>query len=235
MDEPLSVSVILPCYNERGNVILLISEIHEQLGFCNHEIIVVDDNSPDGTYQAVTDCHLPYVKAILRTTDKGYAKSIRCGIENASGDSLVIMDSDFNHLPKYLPIMVENLKYYDCVIGSRFLYFPLENHYNIYRIISSWFFNLFIRLTLFSAITENLFGFFAIKKKAIYTCDFDKVFFGFGDYFMRLLYFLQKNNCSILQIPTIFGERYHGAGNKQPVSRIFKYTKDLLLFKIKNL
>jgi len=235
MDEPLSVSVILPCYNERGNVILLMSEIHKELSFCNHEIIVVDDNSSDGTYQAVKDANLPYVKPILRTTDRGFAKSIRCGIENASGEFLVVMDSDFNHLPKYLPAMIDNLKYYDCVIGSRFLYFPLEKHHSRFRIISSWLFNLFIRLTLLSAITENLFGYFAISRSVIYTCNFDKIFFGFGDYFMRLLFYLQKKKCSILQIPAIFGQRHDGVGNKKLGLRILRYSKELLLFRIRNL
>ncbi|MBI4945440.1 MAG: glycosyltransferase [Bacteroidetes bacterium] len=233
--ENKKVSVILPAYNEKDSILMLVPAIHEAIAGYDHDILVVDDNSPDGTYKALLDLNLSYVKAILRETDRGFAKSIRCGIENASGDIIVVMDSDFNHLPKYLPIMIDNLKYYDCVIGSRFLYFPLEKHYNLFRIISSWMFNLFIRFTLLSGITENLFGYFAIKKEVIYKCDFNKIFFGFGDYYMRLLYFLQKKNCSILQIPAIFGQRNFGVGNKNLIPRVFRYTKELLLFRIRNL
>ena len=157
------ISIILPCYNERENVTRLVVAIHNELIDYNHEIIVVDDNSPDGTYRALADLNFPYVKPIIRTKDKGFANSIRCGVENSKGEIIVVMDSDFNHLPKYLPVMIANLNYFDCVIASRFLYFPLEKHYSVSRIVTSWMFNLFIRSILFSKVTENLFGFYAIK------------------------------------------------------------------------
>lgn len=232
---PELISIVLPCYNERENVTKLVVEIHSQLIHYPHEIIVVDDNSPDGTYEAMKNLNYSYVNPLLRTNDKGLANSIRYGIENSKGDIIVVMDSDFNHLPKYLPVMIDNLKYFDCVIASRFLYFPAEKHYSVSRIISSWIFNIFIRVMLFSKVTENLFGFFAIRKEALYRCDFDKIFWGFGDYFIRLLFYLQKKNCSILQIPAIFAERAHGKGNSGQISRILKYTKETLVLKWKNL
>ncbi|MFC1815192.1 glycosyltransferase, partial [Thermodesulfobacteriota bacterium] len=116
------ISIILPTYNEKGNILLLIDAIHAELYDYNHEIIVVDDNSPDGTYQAVLGLNHPNVKTILRTENRGFANSIRCGIENAVGDIFVIMDSDFNHRPEYLPFMIQSLSHYDCVSASRFLY-----------------------------------------------------------------------------------------------------------------
>ena len=229
------ISIILPCYNERENVTQLVVAIHTELIDYNHEIIVVDDNSPDKTYQALIDLNYPYVRPIIRTANKGFANSIRCGIENSHGEIIVVMDSDFNHLPKYLPVMIDNIKYFDCVIASRFLYFPIEKHYSVPRIVTSWMFNLFIRSILFSKVTENLFGFYAIKKEVIYKCDFDKIFWGFGDYFIRLLFYLQKKNCSILQIPAIFGQRNYGQGNARLVSRIIKYTKETFVLRLRNL
>jgi dolichol-phosphate mannosyltransferase len=97
------VSVILPAYNEKDNLVPLIADIHKYLTAYHHEIIVVDDNSPDGTYGAVRDLNLPFVKPILRVDNRGLANSIRYGIENAKGDAIVVMDSDFNHKPEYLP------------------------------------------------------------------------------------------------------------------------------------
>src|ERR1022692_1368723 len=102
------ISVVLPCYNERENVSKLVVAIHDELREYNHEIIVVDDNSPDGTYQSLVAGSYPCVVPILRTKDKGFAKSIRCGIEIAKGNIIVVMDSDFNHQPKYLKFMVDN-------------------------------------------------------------------------------------------------------------------------------
>src|SRR5687767_13316932 len=96
------VSIVLPTYNEKETITVLVKAIHDAIPGYEHEIIVVDDNSPDGTYQAVVDMQQPYARGILRTKDRGFANSIRCGLENASGDILIIMDSDFNHQPKYL-------------------------------------------------------------------------------------------------------------------------------------
>ncbi len=229
------ISVILPCYNEKENIQALVPFIHDVLKDYEHEILVVDDNSPDGTYNSIKEKNYDYVVPVLRTTDRGFAKSIRCGIEKASGDIIVVMDSDFNHMPKYIPILIDNLKYYDCVIASRFLYLPLEKHESISRIVSSWFFNLFIRIILFSKVTENLFGFYAIKKTVIQQLNFDDIFWGFGDYFIRLMFYLQKKNYTILQIPAIFGERNIGVGNKALLLRIIRYTKETFILRLKNL
>ena len=229
------ISVILPCYNEKENILKLVPVIHEVLSKYNHEILVVDDNSPDGTYQELKKMNYAYVVPILRETDRGFAKSIRCGIEKASGEILVVMDSDFNHQPRYLPVLIDNIKYFDCVIASRFVYFPVEKHYSLFRIITSWMYNLFIRIILRSGVTENLFGFFSIRKEVVYKLDFDKIFFGFGDYFIRLLFYLQKDNRSILQIPAIFGQRNAGTGNKNLMRRIFRYTKETFILRFKNL
>lgn len=234
MENNQKISVVLPCYNEKENIIKIVPAIHKELIAYNHEIIVVDDNSPDGTYHAIIQKGYDYVKPILRTVDKGLAKSIRCGIENSSGDIIVVMDSDFNHQPKYLPMMIDNLKYFDCVIASRFLYFADEEHYSYFRIITSWIFNLFIRILLFSKITENLFGFYSIKRDVINRFDFDKIFWGLGDYFIRLVFYLQKEKHPILQIPAVFNERIHGKGNKKLISRIFQYTGEVIMLRLRN-
>ncbi len=138
------ISIVLPCFNEKGNIIPLIHEIREVLINHSHEIIVVDDNSPDGTFQAVADLNLSNVKAILRTVDPSFAKSIRAGIESSIGDIIIIMDSDYNHDPSYLPIMVTNCQFYDVVSGSRFVYGGSMG--SKFRHISSWVFNISVRI-----------------------------------------------------------------------------------------
>lgn len=221
-----SISIILPCFNEKGNIIPLISEIREVLNSQVHEIIVVDDNSPDGTYQAVIDLNIPEVKAILRTKDPSFAKSIRTGIEASQGNIIVIMDSDFNHEPKYLPIMIANCQFYDVVSGSRFVYGGNMN--SRFRHISSWLFNIFIRILTKKLITDSLFGFIAIKREVIEQIEFDNVFWGYGDYCIRLMYYLQERSFSILQIPVVLGQRKYGEGNKKLVKTLFKYLKATL-------
>src|SRR5438477_11942853 len=102
----MKVSVILPTYNESGNIVALVQEILKVMptGF-QSEVIVVDDNSPDQTFNIAEAAFAtnPMVRVLLRTTDRGFAKSIRHGIENAKGDSVVVMDTDFTHDPKEIP------------------------------------------------------------------------------------------------------------------------------------
>jgi len=216
------VSVILPCYNESGNILPLIEAIHKELNFCKHQVLVVDDNSPDGTYQLVRNKNYEYVKAILRTTEPGLAKSIRAGLENADGNILVVMDSDFNHKPSYILQMVKNLRYYDCVSASRFLYGGSMN--NRFRHLASWLFNIFVRILTGKSVTDSLYGFFAVKKEAIEKLDYNKIFWGYGDYCIRLMYYLQKQNATILQIPAVNGERLKGEGNSRFIKTFFQYT-----------
>lgn len=212
----LLVSVILPTYNEKDSIVKLVHAVHEEIASYDHEIIVVDDNSPDGTHQHVLEQQLPYAKAILRTADKGFANSIRCGIENSKGDVIVIMDSDFNHQPRYLPFMIGNTRHYDCVSASRFVYGGLMEPRS--RHLLSWVFNIFIRLMTGGKVTDSLYGYIAIKKEVLNSVRFDKVFWGYGDYCIRLFYYLQKNKASILQFPAVNGKRIGGNAN----SRFFK-------------
>ncbi|MEW6097392.1 MAG: glycosyltransferase [bacterium] len=209
--ESLKLSVILPTYNERGNITLLIDAIHAELHEYDHEIIVVDDNSPDGTYEAILDLGYPFVKAILRTSSPGLANSIRCGLENANGNVFIIMDSDFNHQPKYLPFMIKALSYYECVLGSRFVYGGKMD--SRIRHLLSWYFNIFVRVLTGGKITDTLYGFFAIKRNVIEQCNYDGIFWGYGDYCIRLMFYLQKYNVNILQIPVVNGKRKKGKGN----------------------
>lgn len=220
------VSIILPCYNEKNNIIPLIEDIHKELDQCNHEIIVVDDNSPDHTYDAILVKNYPFVRVFLRTEDHGFAKSIRHGIEHSKGDYIVVMDSDFNHQPKYLPILLNNLQYYDGVFASRFVYGGKMN--GKVRHLASWFFNIFVRILTRHYITDSLFGYFAINRDVLEKINFNEVFWGYGDYCIRLMYYLQENKANLLQIPAIIGKRLAGKGNRKFLSIFFLYTKETI-------
>ena len=232
MEEKNKISVILPTYNEKGCILKLVEAIHKELKECDHEIIVVDDNSPDGTFGLVSDLRCPYIKAVLRKEKPGLANSIRRGLEEAKGDIFIVMDSDFNHQPKYLPFMIKMIDCYDCVTASRFLYGGRMN--NKVRHILSWVFNIFIRLSTGGQITDNLYGFFAIKRNIIEEYDYDHIFRGYGDYFVRLMFCLQRNNVNILQFPAENGDRMDGKGNKAFLKTFFQYTAATLRISLKD-
>lgn len=218
------ISIILPTYNERENIVPLIGEIKGVLEGRPKQFLVVDDNSPDGTAQFVQEAFPgdPEVDVIVRRADPGLAKSIREGVENATGDLIVVMDTDFNHEPKHLPFMVHALQWYDCVMGSRYLYGGGMRPFS--RLFMSWVFNIFVRATTRGKISDNLYGFFAIRRPVLERCDYDEVFWGYGDYFIRLIYSLQRTGATILQVPVMNGERRSGEANSRFFSVFTQYS-----------
>lgn len=220
------ISVILPVYNERQNILPLIGSIKRELSGSEHEIVIVDDDSTDGSATALVERKDPSVRVIRQRSRIGYAASIRCGIRQAQGGTLVIMDSDFNHDPGDIRRMLDLLPGQDCVSASRFLKGG--------RMVPSWrgvcsrVFNIFIRRATGSRLTDNLFGFFAIRRTALAACPLDDIFFGFGDCGMRLLFYLQKNGARILECPAVCGPRRAGAGRRHYWRTFLGYFKATL-------
>lgn len=226
------ISVILPCFNERENILLLVNAIHETLSPWPHEIIVVDDNSPDGTYLFLKNNPAEHLCVFQRTEDPSLAKSIRFGITQSAGEYIVIMDSDFNHQPKELPVMIANLAYFDCVTGSRFVYGGRMN--TRFRHLASWLFNIFVRLVTRKFVTDNLYGYIAIRRNTLMQLPFEDIFWGFGDYCIRLMYYLQCQKASILQVPSVLGDRQRGQGNRAFIKTFNQYFKETVKLVIKN-
>ena len=232
MKNNTSVSVVLPCFNEKGNIVALIDSIQLQLQDFDFEIIVVDDNSPDGTYAYLLSQNLDRVKVIKRSDEPSLALSIEAGLKASQGDYLVVMDSDFNHRPRDIKILLSNLRFFDCVMASRFVYGGRMD--TRFRHVCSWVFNVFTRIVTRTYITDSLFGFFAIKREVLFGLPFDKVFWGYGDYCIRLMYFLQKKQHTILQIPGILGKRMAGQGNTRLITTLLQYTFEVIKFSISN-
>ena len=108
------ISVIVPTFNEKDNIIRLIDSIHQELEGFKHQIVVVDDHSPLtlGLLRPSVGQRHPFVKAVLRTTDRGLAKSIRARAwRRRTGIFSSSWTSDFNHQPMYIRRMVMNLEF----------------------------------------------------------------------------------------------------------------------------
>lgn len=228
----MKTSIILPTYNERTNIIPLIDAIGNSLAGREFEIMVVDDASADGTYEAVVNLQHPHVRAVRRDRDRGLAFSIRCGLEQANGEAFILMDSDFNHQPAYLPFMIDALTYYDCVSGSRFVYGGRMD--GQVRHLLSWVFNIFTRLATGGQVTDSLYGFVAIKRSVLERCDYDTIFRGYGDYCIRLMHALQSQERTILQFPAVNGRRLSGLGNRRFLPVLLNYTREVIALSLNN-
>lgn len=234
MSELMKVSVILPTYNEAGNIVELVKKIIANIpSDWDYEIIVVDDNSPDKTFHIVQDAYkdnhavIPY----LRTKDRGFAKSIRTGIEIAKGDQILVMDSDFTHDPTQISKMLHVSRVCDIVIGSRFC--AGGNMQDTKHYYTSLLYNWLVRLTIRTQVQDNLGGYFTVNKQKMDLLPFDLIFFGFGDYFFRFIYYAQRNNMQIIEIPIIYNVRRKGSKKSHVVKMLLSYTLAIMNLKLK--
>ena len=119
----MKISVIVPTYNEAENIKKLIPMIDSVLKDYDYEIIVVDDNSPDGTAEVAKKLAEQYpVKVLIREKKKGLASAILYGFMNANGDVLGVIDADLQHPPELLGEMAKKIEDgYDIVIASRYV------------------------------------------------------------------------------------------------------------------
>lgn len=121
---PLRVSLITPTYNEHENIALLAQEIFETLKQApdiDLELIVVDDNSPDGTGQAAEALAAQYpVKVVHRPGKLGLGSAVMAGFARSDRPLLGVIDADLSHDPAILPQLIHGLREYDLTFGSRF-------------------------------------------------------------------------------------------------------------------
>lgn len=208
----MKISVILPTYNERENIVGLIESLSEMLAAqaLAYEIVIVDDNSPDGTAEAIrTHSDTVRVKLIVRKDKRGLATAIKTGIRAATGDIILIMDADFSHDPRDALKLVSRAHDYDIVNGSRFLKGGGFEVRTLGRVMS-FVMNRFLKLVLRLENTDNTMGFFAVKTSMLGRLDLDRIFYGYGDFHIRLMYHATRNGASILEVPVVYKPRRRG-------------------------
>ncbi|MFH1457244.1 MAG: polyprenol monophosphomannose synthase [Patescibacteria group bacterium] len=211
------ISIILPTYDERENIIDLILAIDKYVKE-DKEIIVVDDNSPDGTSQIVQNFiaqkKIANLKLITRTKNKGLTNSIWEGIQNAQGKIIVWMDCDFSMPPELIPKLIEKIdKGYDISVGSRFVKggsFKKDTKGSgdsWLAVILSRLMNVFIWIALDGSFKDYTSGFIAIKKEVFKKI---KLQGDYGEYFMDLIFRAILFNYKIIEIPYVCLPRAKG-------------------------
>ncbi len=227
-------SLILPSFNELENLKLLIPQIRTALKKKKYEIILVDDNSEDKTIPELKKFFkgINNIKYFLRKKNRSLGLSIKKGIKNSKGTAVIVMDSDFNHRPEDLKKMLKIFEKnkIDMICGSRFLQGGSSNTF--FRHFCSLVFNYFVNIITNGRLTDNLSGFFVLKKKYLEK-NLDKIFFGYGDYYIRLLFFLQKENINIYDFPVKYDLRKYGQSKSRLVKMLLSYTFETIKLKLK--
>jgi len=228
------VSIVIPTYNEAVCIVRLLNEVIEVLDAVGvrYEILVLDDQSPDGTADIVRE-HFraeERLQVVCRTGRRGLALSVREGLERASGDTLVVMDADFNHDPQVLPRLIRYATDFDLVSGSRFA--PGGGMYSRTRHAGSFLMNLFIRIVLQTQVQDNLSGYFAIRRRQLLRLPAGRIFRGYGDYYFRLLWYAQQIGLRILEVPVIYRSREGGMSKTSLVGVLFRYSYQAVRFRV---
>jgi len=225
------LSIILPTYNESQNIVNILKLIRENIPKGIHtETIVVDDNSPDGTGKIVDD-YISEIKKIAENTidiihrkaKNGLSSAILNGIQNAKGETIVVMDSDFSHPPQILPKMIEAFKQYQCdlVVASRYITGGNIQGWTTKRKLMSKIATVIAKKGLGVKTKDPMSGFFAFKKNIIKELNFDALGYKF------LLEILVKTKgINIKEIPYTFENRKFGS-SKLDNSTIVDYFKSV--------
>jgi len=226
------VSIILPTFNERENIVALIRAI--QKSFDNAvEIIVVDDDSPDGTWQIVENIADENVKILRRLDQKWLTTAIMDGIALSKGDVVGWMDCDFSMPPEVLPNLAKALDECDIAIGSRYIEGGRDVRNTRVGIIGSVRINYFAKFLLDSSITDYTTGFVVARKKVVQDIGLKG---DYGEYCIDLLYRAIKKGYTVKElpyhcIPRKFGESKTAPSFGKYLQRGTKYIKTILRLK----
>ena len=206
------VSIVLATFNERENILDTIGSIFQHLGD-KVEVIVVDDDSPDGTWHLAQDLSHPRVKVIRRVGTRGLASAFNRGILESRGEIVGWMDADMCMPPAMLPGMIEELSTHDVVVGSR--YAPGGKDDRVFlRVAASRLINALATLVLGYGIRDYDSGFVVLRRSV-----FDKVSLiptGYGAYFMEFLYDCRRKGLTVLEVPFTFRDRQKGISKSAP-------------------
>jgi dolichol-phosphate mannosyltransferase len=217
MTQPLSLTVVLPTYNERENIAILIERILAAV-HTPVQVLVVDDDSPDGTWQVVTEiaAREPAVRLLRRTAERGLTSAIWAGIQAADTDAVSWMDCDLAMPPETIPLLVERLAAgADVAIGSRYVRGGSDPGHSLLARAFSVTINLFAALLLGRGVRDYTSGFVAARRAVFDPSTGSgrsriKLQGDYGEYCIDLLARAQRLGLRVEEVPYTCGARLSG-------------------------
>jgi dolichol-phosphate mannosyltransferase len=233
----MKVMCVIPTYNEKDNIVTLIERL--RVLYPQLHVLIVDDNSPDGTGTIVEQMKNSRLDVLHRKSKDGLGKAYLAGFDKALNDGadiVIQMDADFSHDPLYIEHMLTAIEEYDVVIGSRYVEGISIVNWSISRLFLSWFGNVYARLATGLNINDLTGGYKCIRRRALEAIDFRQIKTrGYG-FQIEMNYAFFKCGMKIVEVPIIFYERTRGESGlsrttvleailKTPFFRFKKYAR----------
>jgi dolichol-phosphate mannosyltransferase len=238
LSSPVKYSVILPTYNERDNLPLIVSmlahsfeSIQDGPSRVDYEVIIIDDNSPDGTYSVAEALQSIYgdehIVLHKRAGKLGLGSAYRAGLQLCTGSFVVLMDADMSHHPKFIEKFIEAQRQssYDIVTGTRYISGGGVSGWDLRRKLTSRVANYIAHILLQPNVTD-LTGSFRLYKRDVID-DIMKQVVSTGYVFqMEIIVRAKKLGYTVGEVPITFVDRVYGE-SKLGGNEIVQYLKGL--------
>jgi len=219
----VSVSVVVPTYNERDNLAQLAERAFKSIDPATSELLLVDDNSPDGTPEFARQLAEQYpIRCIVRTEERGLATAVIRGLREAAGEIIVSMDADLSHPPEAIPRLVEAIgdPAVNMVIGSRFVAGgKIALDWPLHRRLNSWGARMLARPL--TPAKDMMAGFFCVRRRDL---DLDRL--APIGYKIALELIVRHRWKNVAEVPITFADRAAGE-TKLNVGEQVRYLRHL--------
>jgi len=216
---PDRVAVVIPTFNEAENIPLIVPRVLAQDP--RLLVIVVDDNSPDGTGKIADDMAAsePRVHVLHRPGKQGLGAAYRAGLARAlelRADAVIQMDADFSHPPEVIPTMLAELATHDVVLGSRYLNGITVVNWPFERILISYLGNVYARRVTGLRISDSTGGFRCLRRTVLERVRFERGRSNGYAFQIELNYRCEQAGARIKEIPFLFLDRTRGTSKLDP-------------------
>lgn len=213
------IVTMIPTWNESENIPLLINDILS-LNMGIH-VLVVDDNSPDGTHAVVERLskESPFVHLLLRTTQRGRGSAGIAGFKKAlemGADIVIEMDADFSHPIRYIPTLVKAIEDVDVVFASRLVREGGEVNRSFKRVAITKTANLLTRTVMGYPVHDCTAGYRLFKRRVLETIDLDSLSAEGPAIVGEVLYHVIKHGFRVREVPYIYEDRKFGKSSLRP-------------------
>ncbi len=208
------VIIVIPTYNEIENIGTLLDILRKK--YPRYDVLIVDDNSPDGTWQYVQEKGKEDDKIHLIKRERklglgtAYVAGFKYAIENGF-DAVVQMDADFSHDPEKIKDLVENLNEVDLVIGSRYIMGVNVINWPMSRLLLSYFANVYTKIITGLPVRDATGGFKAIRREVLQSIDLDNIRSNGYAFQIEVNFKAWKKGFKIKEIPIVFTDREEGS------------------------